>query len=86
MRKVDEPTPFPHRHPSSQPFLTPLEETAWHPARRLAPDRPRRKCAKDVPQEPLFADDAAVSTGGSAASSAAAPRAGCRLCRNLDEK
>jgi transposase-like protein len=63
VREVDEPTPFPHRHPSPQPFLTPLEETAWHPARRLAPYRPRRKRAQDVPQEPLFADDTAVSTG-----------------------
>jgi len=63
LREVDEPTAFPHRHPSPQPFLAPLDETAWHPARRLAPYCPRRKRAQEVPQEPLFADDAEASTG-----------------------
>ena len=63
LREVDEPTAFPHRHPSPQPFLAPLAETAWHPARRLAPYRPRRKRAQEIPQEPLFADDAEASMG-----------------------
>lgn len=61
--EVDEPTAFPHRHPSPRPFLAPLDETAWHAARRLAPYRPRRKRAQEVPQEPLFADEAEASMG-----------------------
>ena len=63
LREVDEPTAFPHRHPSPQPFLAPLDETAWHPARRLAPYSLRRKRAQEVPQEPLFADEAEASMG-----------------------
>ncbi|MBA3414404.1 MAG: helix-turn-helix domain-containing protein [Chloroflexia bacterium] len=63
LREVSEPTALPHRHPSPQPFLPPLEETAWHPARRLAPYRPHRKRERDAPQEPLFADAAEASTG-----------------------
>jgi hypothetical protein len=42
-REVNEPRFFATAHQSPQPFLAPLEETAWHPARRLAPDRTRRR-------------------------------------------
>lgn len=63
LREVGDSVALPHRHPSPQPFLAPLDETAWHPARRLAPYRPRRKRAPDVPQEPLFMDDTQASTG-----------------------
>ncbi len=63
LREVADPTPLPHRHPSPQPFLAPLDETTWHPARRLAPYRPRRKCERTVPQEPLFADDPEAASG-----------------------
>ena len=62
LREVAEPTAFPHRHPSPQPFLSSLDETAWHPARRLAPYRPRRK-REQAPQEPLFPDDVEASMG-----------------------
>ncbi len=63
LREVADPTPVPHRHPSPQPFLAPLDETTWHPARKLAPYRPRRKRERDVPQEPLFAADVEASSG-----------------------
>ncbi len=63
LREIGEPAAFPHRYPSSQPFLSPMEETEWHPARRLAPYRPRHKRGQDGPQQPLFADDAESSTG-----------------------
>jgi len=63
LREVGEPTFFPHRFPSPQPFLPPLDETAWHPTRRLAPYRPRRTCEREAQQEPLFAGDAEASVG-----------------------
>ncbi len=63
LREVADPTPLPHGHPSPQPFLAPLDETAWHPARKLAPYRPRRKREPGVPQEPLVADDIEASSG-----------------------
>ena len=59
LREVADPAPLPHRHPSPQPFLAPLKETAWRPARRLAPYRPRRKRGQDIPREPLFAESSA---------------------------
>jgi hypothetical protein len=63
LQEVGEPRFFPHRHASPQPFLPPLEETAWHPARRLAPYRPRRTRDSDERQEPLFADGTERSRG-----------------------
>jgi len=36
LRAVSEPRFFPTEHRSPQPFLAPLEETAWHPARPLS--------------------------------------------------
>lgn len=50
LREVDDPTPL----------LAPLDETDWHPARRLAPDRPRRS---DAAQEPLLSEDAEPAMG-----------------------
>jgi hypothetical protein len=43
LRDVGEPRLYATGHASPQPFLPTLEETAWHPARRLAPYRPHRK-------------------------------------------
>jgi len=54
LREVDEPRFFATKHRSPQPFLAPLEETAWHPARQLAPYRPRRRHDEDDAQAPLF--------------------------------
>jgi len=63
LREVADPTPLPHRYPSPQPFLAPLDETPWRPARKLAPYRQRRKRSPDAPQEPLFTDNAETATG-----------------------
>jgi len=63
LREVDDPTPLPHRHPSPQPFLATLDETTWHPARRLAPYRPRRTQPPGSAQESLFSEDAETATG-----------------------
>jgi transposase len=54
LREVTDPRFFATAHDSPQPFLAPLEETTWHPARRLAPYRPRRRRAEDDAQAPLF--------------------------------
>lgn len=63
LREVADPTPLPHGHPSPQPFLAPLDETTWRPARKLAPYRPRRKREREIPQEPLFVGDAEAGAG-----------------------
>ncbi|MGH2534430.1 MAG: hypothetical protein ACRDJW_19350 [Thermomicrobiales bacterium] len=62
-RAVGEPRFFPHRHPSRQPFLLPLEETDWHPAQPVAPYRPRRTRSSDERQEPLFPGHDEASVG-----------------------
>lgn len=54
LREVDEPRFFATEHRSPQPFLAPLEETVWIPARRLAPYRPRRRRDDEDVQAPLF--------------------------------
>ncbi len=54
LREVNEPRFFATSHASPQPFLPVLEQTAWHPARRLAPDRPRRRRDEGDAQAPLF--------------------------------
>jgi transposase len=51
-RRVDEPRRFPTRFSSPQPVLPALDETAWHPARRSAPYRPRRRPTDCGCQEP----------------------------------
>jgi transposase len=63
LREVADPTPLPHGHESPQPFLAMLDETPWHPARKLAPYRPRRARPPDLPQEPLFGEDAETASG-----------------------
>jgi transposase len=63
LREVDDPMPLPHRHPSPQPFLAPLDETPWQPARRLAPYRPRRARPSGSAQESLFGEDAETAMG-----------------------
>jgi putative transposase len=63
IRDVGAPTLLPHRYPSAQPFLPSLAETEWHPARQLAPYRPRRPKPTGTRQEPL-AVDAAVAPAG----------------------
>ena len=55
IREISEPTLFPHSHPSPQPFLIALDQTEWHPVRRLAPYRPRRTRDDVLRQERLFA-------------------------------
>lgn len=42
LRAVTDPRFFATGHASPQPFLAPLDETAWHPAQRLTPYRSRR--------------------------------------------
>jgi putative transposase len=42
LRAVTDPRFFATGHASPQPFLAPLDETAWHPAQRLTPYRWRR--------------------------------------------
>ena len=59
-REVGEPRVFPTRYASPQPFLVPLEDVAWYPARRLAPYRQSRKRAAEEHQEPLFPSEAAA--------------------------
>jgi hypothetical protein len=54
LREVDEPRLFPTRYPLPQPFLPPLDEVTWHPARRLAPYRARRASAGEGRQIRLF--------------------------------
>jgi hypothetical protein len=64
LRDVGEPTLFPHRYPSPQPFLPALDQVAWHPASRLAPYRSRRQRDAALRQERLIAPeehDAAAS-------------------------
>ena len=55
LREVDEPRFFPTDYASPQPFLAPLADTAWHPAQRLLPYRPRRVHRAGQPPLPLFA-------------------------------
>jgi hypothetical protein len=62
LREVADPVPLPHGHPSPQSFLTTLDETPWRPAGKLAPYRPRRKRSPDLPQEPLFNEDAEAAS------------------------
>lgn len=54
LRAIDEPRFFATKHRSPQPFLVSLEETAWHPVRRLAPYRPRRRRDENDEHAPLF--------------------------------
>jgi hypothetical protein len=61
LRAVEEPRFFATGHASPQPFLSPLDEVAWYPARRLAPYRPRRRCADKGQQERLFATEPETS-------------------------
>src|SRR5687767_12422814 len=53
LREVTEPRFFATGYASPQPFLAPLDETAWHPAQRVAPYRPRRPRIEAGRQTPL---------------------------------
>jgi transposase len=64
IREVGEPALCSHRHPSPQPFLPALDETAWHPARRLAPYRPRRPRGELPRQGRLFAPEERTGSTG----------------------
>jgi putative transposase len=63
LREVDEPRFFTTAHASPQPFLAPLDQTEWHPARRVAPYRPRRTRRAAGTQEPLLAPEPDATTG-----------------------
>ena len=63
LRQVGEPRLYATDHASPQPFLSPLDEVAWHPAQRLAPYRSRRKRGDAVPQERLFDREGEVAVG-----------------------
>ena len=63
LREVGEPRLYASGHASPQPFLSPLDAVVWHPARRLAPYRLRRRRRKEAQQERLFAEDPAASAG-----------------------
>ncbi len=63
LREIDESRFFATKHRSPQPFLALLEETVWHPARRLAPSRPRRRRDEDDEQAPLFTLESEGVTG-----------------------
>jgi hypothetical protein len=63
LRNVTDPRFFPTGHASPQPFLAPLAETAWHPAQRLAPYRPRRTRVGAERQAPLPEPDREPASG-----------------------
>ena len=63
LREVGEPRLYATGHASPQPFLSPLDEVAWHPAQRLAPYRPRRKRIAGERQAPLPELEHAASGG-----------------------
>jgi hypothetical protein len=77
LREVADPTPLPHGHPSPQPFLVPLDETTWRPARKLAPYRPRRKRKWEIPQSRSLSTMPRPPLVESPASGTAARRNGC---------
>jgi len=54
LKEVGEPRFFATGHGSPQPFLSPLDEVEWQPARRLPPYRARRGRAGAGRQEQLF--------------------------------
>lgn len=63
LREVADPRFFPTSHVSPQPFLAPLQETAWHPAQRVTPYRPRRQCVAAEQQAPLPEPDRETASG-----------------------
>ncbi len=67
IRTASDPHLFATGHASPQPFLSPLDEVAWYPVQRLAPDRPRRRRLGDGTQEPLFTVEDAAAPGSSGA-------------------
>ena len=60
---VGEPRLYATDHASPQPFLPPLDEEEWHPARRLAPSRPRRARTDAGAQARLFDPERDAGTG-----------------------
>jgi hypothetical protein len=63
LRAVDDPRFFATGHASPQPFLAPLDAVAWHPARRLAPYRARRRRRGEGQQERLFDGEGGAEVG-----------------------
>ena len=63
LREVTDPRFFPTGHVSPQPFLAPLDDTAWHPAQRLAPYRPRRQRIAAEQQTALPEPDRETASG-----------------------
>lgn len=64
IREISEPTLFPHRHPSPQPFLPALDQTEWRPVRRLVPYRPRRVRNEAPRQDRLFTTEPGITAIG----------------------
>lgn len=62
LREIVAPRRFPPRYPSPQPFLAPLDEVSWPPARRLAPCRARRASIGEGRQVDLFDLDLLASS------------------------
>jgi transposase len=63
LREVGEPRLYATGHASPQPFLPPLDEAEWHPARRLAPYRPRRQPGNAGRQTRLFPPPGEAAAG-----------------------
>jgi hypothetical protein len=64
LREVGEPRLYATGHASPQSFLPLLDAVEWHPARRLAPYRPRRPRRTDRSQPPLFGTEAGADAVG----------------------
>jgi DNA-binding beta-propeller fold protein YncE len=60
---VADPRFFPTGHASPQPFLAPLEATAWHPAQRLGPYRSRCPRSSAEQQAALPEPDCETASG-----------------------
>jgi hypothetical protein len=63
LREVADPRFFATGYASPQPFLTPLADTEWHPAQRVASYRPRRTRVAAECQVPLPEPDRETTTG-----------------------
>ena len=63
LREVSDPRLYATGHESLQPFLPGLDETEWHPARRLVLYRPRRQRTSTGDQGLLFSSEQETAAG-----------------------